>query len=70
MATAYVTRTGDTVDYIAWKYYGTTAGNTTEKLLEANPGLAGQGTVLPDGITIVLPVIEQPTTRRGVKLWD
>lgn len=70
MATTYNTRAGDTVDYIAWKYYGTTAGRTTEQLLEANPGLADYGPVLPDGIQIVLPDITKPATQRGVKLWD
>lgn len=70
MATKYITREGDTVDFVAWKYYGTLSGNTAEKVLEANPGLASLGASLPDGIEIVLPVIEQPTTSRGIKLWD
>ena len=70
MTTKYITRDGDTVDMVAFKYYGTLDGNTAEKVLDANPGLAAIGAVLPDGIEIVLPVIEQPTTTRGVKLWD
>lgn len=70
MSTKYITREGDTVDFVAFKYYGTLDGNVTEKVLDANPGLAARGAALPDGVEIVLPVIEQPTTTRGVKLWD
>jgi len=37
MTTIYVTRTGDTIDYIAWKFYGTTANQLIEGILLANP---------------------------------
>lgn len=66
----YVTKDGDTADYIAWKYYGTQDGKVTEQLLEANPGLAQRGPKLPAGLTITLPTIEATTTTQGVKLWD
>lgn len=70
MTTKYITRDGDTVDAIAFKYYGTLNGRTAETVLEANPGLAARGVTLSAGIEIILPIIEQPTTTRGVKLWD
>lgn len=66
----YVTRAGDTVDYVAWKFYGSTDNRVTEQVLEANPGLADQGAVLPAGMTITLPEISAPAKTTGVKLWD
>lgn len=70
MAQSYKTSDGDTVDYIAWKVYGTQAGRVTEQVLEANPGLADQGPILPAGLTITLPDIAQPAPVQGVRLWD
>lgn len=70
MTTKYITRDGDTVDSISFAYYGTLDGNVAEKVLEANPGLAARGALLPDGVSVTLPVIEKPTIKRGVKLWD
>jgi phage tail protein X len=68
--TTYTTRAGDTADSIAWAYYGTTAGQTVEQLLAANPGLADRGPVLPAGVIVNLPAIETTTKAQGVKLWD
>lgn len=60
---------GDTVDTLCWRYYGRTAG-VTEQVLEANPGLAALGPVLPMGQLVTLPdQPKRPTTRR-VQLWD
>lgn len=70
MATTYTTKDGDTVDYIAWKFYGSTANKVAEAVLEANAGLADQGPVLPAGIRITLPEVAAPATTQGVKLWD
>ncbi|CAG2144354.1 hypothetical protein LMG31506_02988 [Cupriavidus yeoncheonensis] len=71
MATEYVTSDGDMADAIAWNYYGTRDGRTVELLLDANPGLADYGPVLPAGVTITLPDLATPaTTTKGVKLWD
>ena len=68
MAT-YITRDGDTVDYVAWKYYGFQDRQTGEQMLSANPGLAEYGPELPHGITIQLPVLAAGTVA-GTKLWD
>lgn len=66
----YVTAQGDTVEYIAWKQYGTQGGRMTEKVLAANPGLAELGAELQAGVVIYLPDIETAATTQGVKLWS
>lgn len=69
MATAYAHQ-GDTVDVLCWRVYGRTAG-VTEVVLEANPGLADLGPVLPMGTAVVLPeIIAQAEQRQMVNLWD
>lgn len=67
-ASSIITHDGDTVDLISVRYFGTT--NMTEKILEANPGLAARGTSLPMGVTVILPPHEQPTQSNQVNLWD
>lgn len=67
---AYTTREADTVDFICWKFYGSTANRVTEAVLEANPGLADYGPELPAGLSITLPEIAAPAKTTGVKLWD
>lgn len=68
----YITRQGDQVDAICWRYYG--RENAAEAVLAANPRLADHGLILPAGIEIVLPELETPAaTSSGVatiKLWD
>lgn len=68
----YRTNEGDTVDYIAYKYYGNTNNRIVEKILDANSLLAEQGPILPAGLILELP--EQTQTpvlsNRKVKLWD
>lgn len=66
----YVTSDGDTIDYIAWKYYGNQDQGTVEQLLAANKGVADMGPELEAGITITLPEIITPATEQGIKLWD
>jgi len=61
---------GDTVDAICWRHYGRTAG-VVEQVLEANPGLADLGSVIPHGTQVLLP--EQAVRaeqRQMVNLWD
>ncbi len=61
---------GDTVDAMCWRHYGRTAG-IVEQVLEANPGLADLGPVIPHGTLIELP--EQAVRaeqRQTVNLWD
>lgn len=71
MPLEYRTRAGDTVDLIAWRHYGTTAGGVVEQVLAANPGLADRGAQLPGGLIVLLPDVEAVTAAvaPGVKLW-
>lgn len=68
--TTVIANQGDTVDAICWRYYGRTAG-VTEAVLDANPGLADLGPVIPHGTMVELP--EQAVRaeqRQMVNLWD
>lgn len=66
----YPTVGGEMIDEIAWRHYGHQIG-TAEAVLEANPGLAAKGPILPPGLTIVLPVLVTPSaTATPVKLYD
>ncbi|MOA46868.1 Phage Tail Protein X [compost metagenome] len=69
MATV-ITHQGDTIDALCWRHYGRTAG-VTELVLEANPGLADFGAILPHGTTVNLPdAPQQAEQRQVVNLWD
>ena len=59
----------DTVDALCWRFYGRTAG-VTEAVLEANPGLADFGPLLPQGTLVVLPDEAPQPQRQMVNLWD
>lgn len=60
---------GDTLDILCQRLYGRTAG-VTEAALEANPGLADLGPILPHGTVVELPDTQpQPAVQR-VQLWD
>ncbi|WP_421424157.1 tail protein X [Agrobacterium rosae] len=70
MSNTYVTRQGETVDLACLAHYGRTA-KVVEAVIEANPGLAALGVVLPIGTTIIMPIIASTSTeRRLVSLWD
>lgn len=61
---------GDTVDLVCWAFYGRTGG-VVEQVLEANPGLADHGPVLPVGTRITLPeVAASPLKSPQIHLWD
>ncbi len=67
---AVIASQGDTVDAICWRYYGRTAG-VTELVLEANPGLADLGPIIPHGTQITLPdAAPQAEQRQVLNLWD
>lgn len=66
--TTYTTKAGDTVDEIAWRFYGDTAAMA--QILEANRGLADYGPLLPAGVVVTMPTITVTATKQGVKLWD
>lgn len=68
----YTTAEGDMVDEIAFRRFGTSSG-ATERILDANPGLAAMGEVLPAGALIQIPVDGAVVTDRkktARRLWD
>lgn len=62
---------GDTVDMVAYRHFGSTAG-ITEQLLELNPGLAELGEMLPENTPINLPESKSVAreTQPLIQLWD
>ena len=69
MAT-YRTSQGDTLDYICWRFYKQQSG-AVEIVLEANPGLAELGPVLPPNTIITLPDLPKPAdTVQPIRLWS
>jgi phage tail protein X len=69
MARTYRTKEGDTADWICWRAYGQITKGLVEKVLAQNAGLSSYGPVLPAGVKLTLPDIEQPAPSRRVRLW-
>ncbi|RUI11483.1 phage tail protein [Pseudomonas aeruginosa] len=65
----YRTRPGDMLDAICHRYYAGRPG-ATELVLEANPGLARLGPVLPEGVTVTLPDFPPPVDSGQIMLWE
>jgi phage tail protein X len=66
----YATIDGDTVDDIAYGYYGENVGHT-ETILKANPGLAAVGPVLPAGMVVIIPPApSEVTPTPTISLWS
>lgn len=63
----YRTKDGDTADSIAYQRYGDRAGSV-EAVLNANPGLAAKGDILPAGVLVKLPELAAKTVP-AVRLW-
>lgn len=71
MVTTYQTRDGDTLDLVCFDHYGKEAVNqSVVAVLEANPGLADYGPVLPAGIAIILPVWSAQSQTTSEALWE
>lgn len=66
----YLTKTGDMLDEIAYRYYGHTNNKVVERILDANFGLSQYEALLPAGVLIELPEVKQTIDTRKVKLWD
>ncbi|WP_085600862.1 MULTISPECIES: tail protein X [unclassified Pseudomonas] len=70
MAITLRAQQNDTVDAVCWRHYGRTAG-VTEAVLEANPGLADHGPILPQGLAVLMPDTQTTAPQRQmVNLWD
>lgn len=60
---------GDSVDSLCWRHLGSTAG--VEATLEANPGLAAKGAVLPMGTAVDVPDYTPAAPQTNlIQLWD
>lgn len=66
-----VTFGGERIDRIARAIYGTELGGTVEALLDANPGLAAHGPIVPEGVVISVPetVVTAPAAGH-VLAWE
>ena len=69
MATQIRTLQAETVDALCWRHYGRTRG-AVEAVLQANPGLASCGLILPQGILVLMPTLPPPAPKPPVSLWD
>lgn len=67
MAKVIRTLMGDTVDLVARRCYGDTS--MAAAILEANPGLAAKGTILPQDTLITLPE-RRIAADTVTKLWE
>lgn len=65
---SYTTRQGETVDIACLRHYGRTK-DVTETVLDANPGLADLGPVLPFGTKIAMPAAPALAAPALVKLY-
>ena len=71
MADVIRAQQGDTLDALLWRERGLTATDAV-RVLEANPGLADRGIVLPLGTPVTVPTSASPKPRALplVQLWD
>lgn len=69
MTVYYITRENEMLDYICFKHYGYSSG-AVEIVLESNPGIAEYDSVLPAGLRIKLPTIEEPLKKSVLKVWE
>ncbi|MDF7673554.1 tail protein X [Acetobacteraceae bacterium ESL0709] len=72
---SYRTQDGDVLDGIIHSAYGVCTDSMLRAVLEANPGLADQGALLPAGLLVRLPDDMQETDKdnsdsQAVHLWD
>jgi len=66
----YLSKEGDSVDRIVWKHYEREGAGLVELVLEANPGIADLGPVLPMGTRVVLPRVPDRKLVEVVRLWS
>lgn len=61
----------DTLDALLWRHLGRTAG-VVERLLDAQPGLADLGVVLPHGAAVDIPDAARPGPQDVpmIQLWN
>lgn len=70
MAETYITKQGDMVDEICWRYYAKGQQPlAVERVYGANRGLAKLGAVLAAGVAITLPDLPKPATTPILRIW-
>ncbi|HDI3140564.1 TPA: tail protein X [Vibrio cholerae] len=67
--TIYISKEGDQIDDIAYRYYNGMPG-AYEAVLKANRGLSSRPHPLEAGVEIQLPPLEPPAETQEIKLWD
>lgn len=61
----------DRLDWICRSYYGELFPGAVEAVLDANPGLAALGPVLPAGVEIEMPDLTPPVVvAKPIALWE
>jgi phage tail protein X len=61
METVTIRGEGISLDLLLWRRYGVRGQELVEEALDANPGLAGLGPVLPLGTVVRLPSLPAET---------
>jgi len=62
---------GETLDLVIRRAYGTVTADLLAAALEANPGLAALGPILPTGTLVSLPDADTTTpTVTTITLWN
>lgn len=64
----YRTKQNEVLDWICYEHYNSELA--VAPVLEANPGLADYGEVLPAGVLIELPVLTLAAAVDTINLWD
>lgn len=67
--TTYISKDGDQIDDIAYRYYNGLPG-AYEAVLKANRGLSSLPHPLKAGVKILLPELETPADEEEISLWD
>lgn len=67
-----IAKSGDKLDLLLWRDAGLPASELT-RVLDANPGLADLGTILPIGTVVIVPASQQDSTTPVlplIQLWS
>ena len=67
-----IARQGDKLDLLIWREAGL-GPSEIGKVLDANPGLADLGAILPLGTPVLVPITNAPQATRQrplIQLWD
>lgn len=63
----YTTLNGEMLDEVVYRWYG--SHHQLDAVMDANPGIASLGPILPEGLVVNMPIVkveEKPI----IKLWS